>query len=257
MSKANKRTSNNTFDFNNSSDTREWLELRDPDDGHRWLFDVSFLTSSWTCIFLEGCKGVLTEDSSELVQGCCSYGAHFADENDVHEVSEHAKKLTSSQWQFKPIGDKKGFLKVNRKDSTKMTRLVDGACIFLNRTNFPTGPGCALHQAAIQFGDNPIAWKPDVCWQLPLRREDVLHDDETVTTFFKEWSRKDWGVGGEEFHWWCTESNDAFVGKVPVYIGLKDEIIEMIGDHLYYELKFTLDRRKKFALPHPALRNRS
>ena len=36
-----------------------------------------------------------------------------------------------------------------------MTRLVDGACIFLNRPGFATGPGCALHQVALARGRQP------------------------------------------------------------------------------------------------------
>ena len=44
------------------------------------MFDVTFLLSRWTCIFGDGCQGVLTGPAPELVQGCCSYGAHFTDE---------------------------------------------------------------------------------------------------------------------------------------------------------------------------------
>ena len=49
------------------------------------------------------------------------------------------------------------------------TRVVDGACIFLNRTGFAGGAGCALHLAAFDAGESPIDFKPSVCWQLPIR----------------------------------------------------------------------------------------
>ena len=49
------------------------------------------------------------------------------------------------------------------------TRVVDGACIFLNRPGFAGGAGCALHLAAVDAGESPIDWKPSVCWQLPIR----------------------------------------------------------------------------------------
>ena len=29
----------------------------------------------------------------------------------------------------------------------------------------------------------------------------------------REWKRRDWGEGGDEFHWWCTDSHEAFVGQ--------------------------------------------
>ncbi len=61
-----------------------------------------------------------------------------------------------------------------------------------------------------------IDWKPDVCWQLPLR---LARSTPTTTATsprtLREWKRRDWGEGGDEFHWWCTESDDAFVGEPP------------------------------------------
>ena len=58
-------------------DAHEWVSFDDPDEERTWLFDVTFLASAWTCIFGHGCQGVLTGPTPELVQGCCSYGAHF------------------------------------------------------------------------------------------------------------------------------------------------------------------------------------
>src|ERR1019366_4384887 len=43
-------------------------------------------------------------------------------------------------------------------------------CIFQNRPGFPAGAGCALHQHARLRGLEPHTVKPDVCWQLPIRR---------------------------------------------------------------------------------------
>ena len=50
------------------------------------MFDVTFLESSWTCIYGQGCHGVLTGPADELVQGCCSYGAHFTGKKDLKRV---------------------------------------------------------------------------------------------------------------------------------------------------------------------------
>src|SRR5207248_7922286 len=58
-------------------DAHEWMSFEDPAEQRTWVFDVTFLASPWTCIFGRGCQGVLTGPSAELVQGCCSYGAHF------------------------------------------------------------------------------------------------------------------------------------------------------------------------------------
>ena len=63
------------------------------------MFDVTFLTSNWTCIFGNGCQGVLTGPAPELVQGCCSYGAHLVDKKDARRVEKAAATLTPEEWQ--------------------------------------------------------------------------------------------------------------------------------------------------------------
>jgi len=64
-------------------DPHEWISFDDRTEKRTWLVDATFLRSSWSCIFGSGCKGVLDADASEMVQGCCSYGAHFVDDDDV------------------------------------------------------------------------------------------------------------------------------------------------------------------------------
>ena len=177
------------------------------------MFDVTFLESNWTCIFGAGCQGVLTEATPELVQGCCSYGAHFTDEKDQKRVEKAAKRLTDDQWQFKSKG-RAGTTRV-KKNGEIVTKLVQDACIFLNRPDFHRGPGCALHVMAIDNEESYIPLKPEVCWQLPLRRDDEVEDDGHVITRIAQWNRGHWGAGGADFHWWCTEDPAAFVGQDP------------------------------------------
>jgi hypothetical protein len=228
--------------------THEWVSFPDPDEDRTWIFDVTFLESNWTCIFGQGCKGVLTGPAEELIQGCCSYGAHFTGKADVKRVAAAAATLTETQWQFRSKAEPKGQKRELRftrttKDGSLMTRLVAGACIFLNRPGFPGGPGCALHRAALERGEQPLDLKPDVCWQLPLRREDSTSDDGWVTSTIRQWDRRDWGEGGFEFHWWCTESPDAFVGDRPVYKEMRAELSEMVGEGIYEKLAGYLNHR--------------
>jgi len=236
------------------ADLHEWISFEDPDEERTWVFDVTFLTSPWTCIFGRGCQGVLTGPAPELEQGCCSYGAHFTDKADQRRIERLAKRLSADEWQFKKQSDRRGGpIKVNAQGET-VTRLVDGACIFLNRPGFHTGAGCALHQAAVARGERPLDWKPEVCWQLPLRRIDETDSYGHVTSTLREWKRRDWGDGGADFHWWCTDSHEAFVGAEPVYVSLRDEIVEMVGERPYRTFVELVRRRNGTALPHPALK---
>ena len=235
---------------------REIVSFEDPDEERTWQFDVTFLTSRWTCIFGQGCQGVLTGPAPELVQGCCSYGAHFTDADDVARVEAAAATLTPEDWQFIDTGrTKAGKVKVLRVTGAgeTVTRQVDDACIFLNRPGFAGGAGCALHQAALRRGQRPLDLKPNVCWQLPLRREDTEDAAGHVISRVIQWDRKHWGDGGEEFHWWCTESPEAFIGDGLVYQTMRDEIVELVGDRIYAMLVAYLQSKPARAFaPHPA-----
>ena len=234
---------------------REWVTIPVPGKvPKRWMIDVTFLTSSWQCIFGAGCQGVLTEPAPEIVEGCCSFGAHFSDKEDRDRVVKIAQKLTAKEWQFKSVGDKRGVVASAGKKEWR-TRLVDDACIFLNRPGFPSGPGCALHLLALRLGEHFVKTKPIVCWQLPLRAEERDEDDGSITAVLSEFERSGWGEGGEDFAWWCTEAPEAFSAPEPVYKTLEAELRETLGDDVYSELAKYLDERMRSGTPllhHPA-----
>jgi hypothetical protein len=170
-------------------------------------------------------------------------------------VKAAAKTLTAEQWQFIDEG-KKGIIK-RKKSGEVLSRLVDDACIFLNRPGFAKGPGCAFHVAAMERGIPHAELKPDVCWQLPLRRFDETDEDTgRVTSTVTEWSREHWGEGGDEFAWWCTEAEEAFVGHQPVYKELEAELVGITGRAVYTTLASYLDGRVAggVPLPHPVRR---
>jgi hypothetical protein len=236
----------------------EWVSFPDPREDRTWLFDVTFLLSGWECIFGRGCQGVLTGPAAELSQGCCSYGAHFTGPEDATRVRAAAERLTAEDWQFGPRArGKSGKVRVTKTDGDgeTVTRQADGACIFLNRPGFASGAGCALHAAAVRHGERPMDWKPDVCWQLPLRREDETDSGGHVTSKVGQWDRRHWGAGGHEFHWWCTEAPEAFTSGEPVYVTMAQELAELVGPRIYRRLAAELDRRRAVgtALPHPAV----
>ncbi|MDQ1436825.1 MAG: hypothetical protein QOK43_454 [Acidimicrobiaceae bacterium] len=237
------------------ADAHEWVSFEDPEEHRTWVFDVTFLASPWTCIFGRGCQGVLTGPAPELVQGCCSYGAHFTDAEDIARVEAAAATLTDEHWQYRRQGLTRGIWKTE-KSGDQVTRMVDGACVFLNRPGWKSGPGCALHQAALARGERPLDLKPNVCWQLPLRREDHEDGDGHVTSTVRQWDRAHWGEGGNEFHWWCTESPDAFISKVPVYIEMRDEIVELTSLPAYELLADYMRTKARTLLPHPVVRSR-
>lgn len=239
-------------------DLHEWISFEDPDEHRTWVFDATFLRSRYTCIYGCGCKGILDEPAPDLALGCCSFGAHFADADDLAAVERTAGRVGDEHMQFHAEMVDAGFTAEGEPgddgEPTATTRLVDDACIFLNRPGFDGGVGCALHIAAEAAGERPLDWKPQVCWQVPLRLEHSEDESGHVTSRLREWKRRDWGPGGDEFGWWCTEESDAFVGDRPLYLSARDDIVELVGEHIYETLLPLLDRPNWTPLPHPALR---
>jgi len=248
------RDSETSIDF-----SREWLEFADPaNPEHHIRADLTWLCSRWTCIFGNGCHGVIEGRASD---GCCSHGAFFSDSDDLKRVRKYARQLTAEQWEFRKVGQKKG---ITEKDSVGddedrlRTRRVQGACVFLNRPGFPGGEGCSLHALALREGLHPLDTKPEVCWQLPVRREQEWIDrpDETriLVSSITEFDRRGWGEGGHDLHWWCTSSPEAHVAADPLYRTYGPEIAALIGQPAYAELSRLCELRLAQGLvaEHPA-----
>ena len=204
------------------------------DDGTTvWRFDVAFLRSNWTCIWGRGCQGILERPAPELGEGCCSIGAHL-DPEEARNISALAATLASALFEQHAAAAAGG---VFSDDSRTNTRVVAGACIFLNRPGFAGGAGCALHLAADAAGESPVEWKPTVCWQLPLKVDWAEGKDGRETASLHRWTRADWGEQGEEMAWCCTEGDLAYVGDRPVIDSLREELTELVGTDVYVELR--------------------
>lgn len=198
-----------------------------------WRFDRRFMTSTWTCIFGAGCEGIGSERAAELGHGCCSLGAELDGEDEAMTLTAMAGMLSPSQFEHH-IDAADG---VFGDESRRNTRVVDGACIFLNRPGFAGGAGCALHIAALDMGDSPIDWKPSVCWQLPVHVDWVERDEHTEVATVRPWTRADWGEHGDVMAWCCTEEPEPYRNDAPVFESLADELTEMVGEPVYVELR--------------------
>ncbi len=198
-----------------------------------WRFDRAFLTSNWTCIWGQGCLGILAEPAPELNQGCCSVGAEIDGDDEARRVAGLAATLEPEGFQFHAEAAALGVF----DEAGTNTRVVDGACVFLNRPGFAGGEGCALHLAALADGESPLDWKPSVCWQLPVRVQwEPEHDGVEVATV-RRWSRADWGDDGDPMAWCCTEGDRAYVGDRPVVESLAEELEQIVGTEVYVELR--------------------
>ncbi len=231
---------------------RTWLEFVDPEDDTRiFRCDATWLTSRWTCIFGRGCKGIVANAPDF---GCCTLGAHFSDKDDRRRVKAAAKQLTDEVWQFRKVGRSDGIV-MRDQDGQRQTRTHKGACIFLNRPGFAGGEGCALHLMALNKGVEPESVKPDVCWQLPIRREfdtkEWADGTSADVVVIGEYDRRGWGPGGHDLDWYCSGATEAHVAPDPVYVTERAALVELMGQAGYHELVRLLQERPG-VIPHPA-----
>ncbi|WP_326549593.1 hypothetical protein [Micromonospora sp. NBC_01813] len=239
---------------------REWIEFVDPaDPKHLIRADLTWLLSRWTCVFGQSCHGIV---AGRAADGCCSHGAFFTDSDDEERVKTAAKRLTPQTWQHY----RRGFKNYTEMDSIDgknparrtATQSADGPCVFHNDADFPGGGGCALHAQALRDGVHPLEYKPDVCWQLPVRRDQEWtkrpDDSKMLVSTLTEFDRRGWGAGGHDLHWWCTSSPDAHVGTEPMYQSYEPELTALIGKAAYARLAELCAARAKRGLvaAHPA-----
>jgi len=233
---------------------RDWVEFADPaDDGHVVRADLTWLLSSWTCIY-GWCRGIVPGRPDD---GCCTHGAFWSDDDDEQRVTRATRQLRRRDWQHADIGRALGVSELDELDGepARRTRTVDGACVFLNRPGFAGGQGCALHALALRSGLHPLQTKPDVCWQLPVRRsqERVTRPDDVVVlaTSVGEFDRRGWGPGGADLHWWCTGAPEAHVGAEPLWVSYAAELTALLGSEAY-DVLAGLCRDRAGLPPHPA-----
>ncbi len=231
------------------------MEFVDPADAeHLVRADLTWLLSSWTCVYGRGCQGVEADRPDD---GCCSHGAFWSGDEDEERVTRAARGLKRRDWQQAEAGRALGVSEPDELEGepARRTRLVDGACVFLNRPGFAGGAGCALHALALRTGRHPLETKPDVCWQLPVRRteERVTRPDEVevLVTSVGEYDRRGWGPGGADLHWWCTGSPLAHVGAEPLWQSYAAELTALLGAPAY-DVLAGLCRQRAGLPPHPA-----
>ena len=219
--------------------TRETVTFRDS-DGWSWEFDLTFMLSHYQCIWGQGCPDIRHEHT---LRGCCVEGVEIyqgrgdaAGREDLKKIRRRVAELTDEDWQNRGVALRRGgrdpWGKARFKPGSVHTRLHRGACIFHNRPDHPAGAGCAFHVAAMRRDENPIDWKPEICWQVPLFFD---IDDPSKTTRVRPSRTADWGGEGT-VTWWCTERPDAFVGEQPLYVTMEEELRRVCGAAVYDEL---------------------
>ncbi|MDO4631543.1 MAG: hypothetical protein Q4A82_04570 [Corynebacterium sp.] len=262
---------------------RQWLEFINPiDEKHVFSIDLTWLESHYSCSFgTPACRGISADQPSV---GCCNHGAFLCDETDRDQLFDAVSRMPPRYWQHHTediaeflltpdVTDIEPWLVWDELDDEDgnpepalKTKIVDGACIFANRPGWPTGAGCALHQWALDADEDLTIVKPEVCWQLPLRRleawEERADGEEILRTTITEYERRGWGNGGEDFDWYCTTAPACHANARPLWQTCETELRALMGDESFEVLAAHLRMRAELfdaqglppaaLVPHPA-----
>lgn len=234
---------------------REWFEFTNPDDPeHVFSIDLTWVESHYSCKFgTSDCFGI-REGITDVA--CCTHGAFLADETDQDQLFDAVREMPAKYWQLRPSNTEEHLSGVapagelepwlvwdeEENDDGEMepslkTRTVDGGCIFANRHGWGTGAGCALHQWAVAEGEELTVVKPEVCWQVPIRRHEDYEtrsdDVEILRTVISEYDRRAWGNGGEEFDWWCSSAPQCHTTTDPLWKTHREELVAVMGQRNY------------------------
>ena len=152
------------------------------------------------------------------------------------------------------------------EEGARKTRVVDGACVFLNRPGFAGGAGCALHALALRTGRSIRSRPSRTCagsCRSGARTTGSTRTDGTEVprvVSIGEYDRRGWGPGGHDLDWYCSGNTEAHVGREPVYVSNRAELVELMGQPAYDELARLCEVRLAGAgrrgpglvAPHPA-----
>ena len=208
--------------------------------------DLTWLTSSYMCIFGQGCHGIYA-DAPDV--GCCTLGAHFADKDDEKRVAtyvDHARRRSSGSSEAAgPQGAQEGLDRAST--TTASARPAPSRSTASRRASSTTAPTSRRRRRAApcthwrsSTGKNPLETKPDVCWQLPIRRtfRNVERQDGTSTPRSRSASTTGAAGGPAATTWTGTaRATPRRTSRAePVYVTHEAELAELMGTAAYDEL---------------------
>ena len=95
--------------------------------------------STWTCIFGNGCHGVLTGPAARARAGLLHLRRPLHRRAPTASVERHAERAHPTSGSSRRRPTQGGIVAPRTTTARGSTRVVDGACIFLNRPGFPGG----------------------------------------------------------------------------------------------------------------------
>ena len=216
-------------------DLHEWISFEDDHEQRTWVFDATFLRSNWSCIYGAGCKGVLDARRHRARPGLLQLRRPLRRRRRRADRARRARPARAAPLAEPQEGPQQGRPRDRgrrHQDPRRRRRVHLPQPARLRRRRRLR----AAHRRARGRRAATSTGSPTCAGSCRCASSTTPTTTATSPRRLREWKRRDWGEGGDEFHWWCTESDDAFVGGAPVYQYLRDEIIEMVGQAAYDQM---------------------
>ena len=200
-----------------------------------WRFDRAFLTSNWTCIWGRGCKGILDEPAEHLNQGCCSIGAETDRRRRSHD---HLRVGGDARRRFlpTPLGHRRR-RRVQRRhphqhqSGRRRVHLLQQTWLRRGR-----GVRAAPRRSARRTNHRPCG-SHRCAGNCPSKSTGRCNPTAPRSPRSAGGSEATGATTVYSMHWCCTEGPEAYVGDRPVVESLADELIAVVGEPVYVELR--------------------
>lgn len=233
----------------------DWLQFQDPDRANiMWNINMTFMVSGWECLYGRGCPGHfgITDRYITPDLGCCTDSFYIEDEEDEKRIAQRITELTDADWDkdLRQYVEKHGWKYNISKEETK-GKVFQGGCVFANRIGGSSGkPGCAFLALANRLGEevsdatdeghvSHTKFMPNVCHTLPFKTLWDMEDEDHQVVTIDAWDAGRWTEGDpyadneEWMMWWCVDSPEAYGNKTPLYVRMKDTLVQTMGENAY------------------------
>ena len=240
---------------------RAWVEFVDPaDDGQVFRCDLTWLTSSWTCIFGSGCAGVIEGRPDD---GCCTLGAHFSEKNEERAAAGSRQPSRRGRPGELHAASRQaaGSRPTRRAPARRASSTVPASSSTARASPAALAALCTGWRCArVGTPSRPSPTSAGSCRSgVP---SDVTRTDgsQVLVVSIGEYDRRGWGPGGHDLSWYCSGNTEAHVGREPVFRSNAPELEALMGPGGYAELARLCEQRlasggrrgRDLLAPHPA-----
>ena len=213
-------------------DLHEWISFEDDHEQRTWVFDATFLRSQLELHLRRRLQGRARRGRHRAAPGLLQLRRALRRRRRRADRRRRAAvRLEPTALAVPQEGPQASGVLDRPRTAATTTRLVDGACIFLNRPGFAGGAGCALHSAAARRR-RAAAWtgSPTSAGSCRCGSHDTPTTTATSPRRCASGSAATGATAAPSSTGGAPRATTPSSGASPCTSTSRDEIIEMVGE---------------------------